>query len=42
MFGQIEGLPTLMFLSSETSKKSLRLEGMIPAETVIKIVEEEL
>jgi len=39
---KIEGLPTLLFLSPDTSKKALRLEGMIPAEQVIKIITEEL
>eukprot|EP00210_Caulerpa_lentillifera_P006282 g6001.t1 len=39
---KIEGLPTLLFLSSNQDKPALRLEGMIPAADVIKIINEEL
>lgn len=31
-----------MFLSSDVTKPSLRVEGLIPAETVMKIIKEEL
>ena len=39
---QIQGLPTLVFVSTDSSKPALRTEGMLPAETVISVIENEL
>ncbi|CAL51686.1 Thioredoxin, conserved site [Ostreococcus tauri] len=39
---QIQGLPTLVFVSPDQSKPALRTEGMLPAETVISVIENEL
>ena len=39
---QIQGLPTLVFVSADQSKPALRTEGMLPAETVISVIENEL
>ena len=39
---QIQGLPTLVFVSTDSSKSALRTEGMLPAETVISVIENEL
>ena len=39
---QIQGLPTLVFVSTDKSKPALRTEGMLPAETVINVVRNEL
>lgn len=39
---QIQGLPTLVFVSVDKSKPALRTEGMLPAETVISVIENEL
>ena len=39
---QIQGLPTLVFVSADQSKPALRTEGMLPAETVVSVIENEL
>ena len=39
---QIYGLPTIIFVSTNKDKPALRTEGMLPAETLIEIVEKEL
>ena len=39
---QIQGLPTPVFVSTDSSKPALRTEGMLPAETVISVIENEL
>ena len=39
---QIEGLPTMVFVSPDYSKSAIRTEGLLPAETIIKIINEEL
>jgi hypothetical protein len=39
---QIEGLPTMVFVSSDVSKPAIRTEGLLPAETIIKIITDEL
>ena len=39
---QIQGLPTLVFVSPDMSKPALRTEGMLPAETVVSVIENEL
>lgn len=38
----IEGLPTIVFVSKDAASPALRTEGMIPAETVISIIENQL
>ena len=38
----IEGLPTLVFVSKNAASPALRTEGMIPAETVINIIQQQL
>lgn len=39
---RIEGLPTMVFVSPDYSKSAIRTEGLLPAETIIKIINEEL
>lgn len=39
---KIQGLPTLMFISTEPGKPALRVEGLVPAKTVKDIIENEL
>eukprot|EP00193_Tetraselmis_chui_P007182 CAMPEP_0177768682 /NCGR_PEP_ID=MMETSP0491_2-20121128/9862_1 /TAXON_ID=63592 /ORGANISM="Tetraselmis chuii, Strain PLY429" /LENGTH=179 /DNA_ID=CAMNT_0019285527 /DNA_START=188 /DNA_END=727 /DNA_ORIENTATION=- len=39
---QIQGLPTLVFVSTDTSKPALRTEGLLPAATIKEIIEKEL
>ena len=39
---QIQGLPTLVFVSPDMAKPALRTEGMLPAETVVNVIENEL
>ena len=39
---QIQGLPTLVFVGTDTSKPALRTEGMLPAEMVKSIITSEL
>lgn len=39
---RIEGLPTMVFVSSDVSKPAIRTEGLLPAETIIKIITDEL
>eukprot|EP00191_Tetraselmis_sp_GSL018_P006518 CAMPEP_0177609252 /NCGR_PEP_ID=MMETSP0419_2-20121207/18966_1 /TAXON_ID=582737 /ORGANISM="Tetraselmis sp., Strain GSL018" /LENGTH=138 /DNA_ID=CAMNT_0019104117 /DNA_START=161 /DNA_END=577 /DNA_ORIENTATION=+ len=39
---QIQGLPTLVFVSTDKAKPALRTEGLIPAATVKEIIEKEL
>ena len=38
----IEGLPTIVFVSKDAASPALRTEGMIPAETVVSIIENQL
>jgi len=38
----IEGLPTLVFVSKNAASPALRTEGMIPAEAVINIIQQQL
>ena len=38
----IEGLPTIVFVSKDASSPALRTEGLIPAETVVSIIENQL
>ncbi len=38
----IEGLPTIVFVSKDASSPALRTEGMIPAETIVSIIENQL
>ena len=38
----IEGLPTIVFVSKDASSPALRTEGMIPAETLVSIIENQL
>ena len=38
----IQGLPTLVFVGTDTSKPALRTEGMLPAEMVKTIIANEL
>ena len=39
---QIQGLPTLVFVGTDTEKPALRTEGMLPAEMVKSIIANEL
>ena len=39
---QIQGLPTLIFVSMDPNKPALRTEGLLPAEAIIDIVQKEL
>ena len=39
---QIQGLPTMIFVSMDASKPALRTEGLLPAATIIDIVMKEL
>lgn len=39
---QIQGLPTLIFIGTDTKKPALRTEGLLPAATIIDIVSKEL
>jgi len=39
---QIQGLPTLIFISADASKSALRTEGLLPADTIKNIVQNEL
>lgn len=39
---QIMGLPTLIFVGMDPSKPALRTEGLLPAQTIIEIVTNEL
>ncbi|GMH45947.1 hypothetical protein BSKO_13911 [Bryopsis sp. KO-2023] len=39
---KIQGLPTIMMISTEAGKPALRLEGLIPAKTVVDIIATEL
>ena len=39
---QIRGLPTLIFISPDKTKPALRTEGMLPAEQIKEIIENEL
>ena len=38
----IQGLPTLVFVGTDTAKPALRTEGMLPAEMVKGIIANEL
>ena len=39
---QIQGLPTLIFVGMDPSKPALRTEGLLPAQSIIDIVQTEL
>lgn len=39
---QIQGLPTMVFIGTDTSKPALRTEGLLPAATIKDIVAKEL
>ena len=39
---QIQGLPTLIFVSKSNDKPALRTEGLLPAQSIIEIVTNEL
>jgi thiol-disulfide isomerase/thioredoxin len=39
---QIQGLPTLIFVSTSNDKPALRTEGLLPAQSIIEIVLNEL
>lgn len=39
---QIQGLPTMVFVSTDSSKPALRTEGLLPAETIKEIILNEL
>lgn len=39
---QIQGLPTLIFVSTSNEKPALRTEGLLPAQSIIEIVTNEL
>ncbi|KAK9814013.1 hypothetical protein WJX73_009094 [Symbiochloris irregularis] len=39
---QIQGLPTMVFVGTDKSKPALRTEGLLPAETIISIIQNEL
>ena len=39
---QIQGLPTLIFVGMDASKPALRTEGLLPAQAIIDIVQQEL
>ena len=39
---QIQGLPTLIFVGMDTEKPALRTEGLLPAQSIIDIVTNEL
>jgi hypothetical protein len=39
---QIQGLPTMVFVGMDKSKPALRTEGLLPAQTIREIVENEL
>lgn len=39
---QIQGLPTMLFISPNDQKPVLRTEGLLPAETIKKIIRNEL
>lgn len=39
---QIMGLPTMIFVGMDPTKPALRTEGLLPAETIIEIVQKEL
>ena len=39
---QIQGLPTIVFVPVAKDKPALRTEGLLPAETIKKIVLEDL
>jgi thioredoxin-like negative regulator of GroEL len=39
---QIQGLPTMIFVGTDTEKPALRTEGLLPANTIKDIVMKEL
>ncbi|BBN04842.1 hypothetical protein MPTK1_3g08100 [Marchantia polymorpha subsp. ruderalis] len=39
---EIRGLPTMVFVSSDTEKLAIRTEGLLPTETIRNIIEKEL
>lgn len=42
LLSQIQGLPTVVFISADASKPALRTEGLLSSETVMEIVEKEM
>ena len=39
---EIQGLPTMVFLSTDPKKNALRTEGLLPADTIKEIIAKEL
>jgi len=39
---QIQGLPTMVFVGTDNTKPALRTEGLLPAQTIMDIVNNEL
>lgn len=39
---QIEGLPTMVFVGTDPAKPAIRTEGLLPAETIVTIINDEL
>ena len=39
---QIEGLPTMVFVGTSANKPAIRIEGLYPAQTIVKIIKEDL
>lgn len=39
---QIQGLPTMVFVSQDKDKPALRTEGLLPADVIKEIIEKEL
>ena len=39
---QIQGLPTMVFVGVDKEKPALRTEGLLPAETIIEIIQNEM
>lgn len=39
---QIQGLPTMVFVGVDKDKPALRTEGLLPAETIIEIIQKEM
>lgn len=39
---KIQGLPTLIFVSKDTEKNAIRTEGLLPADVIRNIIENEL
>jgi len=39
---QIQGLPTIVFVGLDKSKPALRTEGLLPAETIVSVIKDQL